>query len=79
MPGLHISLVIREGLMQEANFQQTKFDRLGFITRQLPILVLAIWWVIERMRRKDSIGIIVLYVGIALFLTVLNYLGARRS
>jgi hypothetical protein len=64
--------------MQKANIQPTKFDRLGFIARQLPILALATWWVIERVRRKDSVGIIVLYVAISLFLTVLNYLRARR-
>jgi amino acid transporter len=77
---LHISLVSEKGLwfMQKANIEPRKFDWLGFISRQIPILALATWWIVERVRRNDRVGIIVLYVSVSLFLTLLNYLGARR-
>jgi hypothetical protein len=65
--------------MQKDNVQETKFDWLSFSVRQLSILALGTWWVIERMRRQDSIGSIVIAVAIGLFLTVLNYLRARNA
>ena len=63
--------------MQNAKIEPRKFDWLGFITRQLPILGLAIWWVVERVQRNEGAGAIVLAVIVSLVLTVLNYLWAR--
>jgi hypothetical protein len=58
---------------------QTKTDWLGFIVRQLPIVVLAILWLIERLRKNDRIGAFLLAGAVFAILTGLNYWRAKPS
>ena len=56
-----------------------KFDWLGFITRELPIVALVTWWLIEKIREGVIGGPVVLSISLFAILTGLNYWRARVS
>jgi hypothetical protein len=60
------------------NEMAKQFDWLGFAGREIPIVALAIWWLIERVQKHDAPVVIMLYGLVFVILTVLNYLKARR-
>jgi hypothetical protein len=50
-----------------------------FITCEIPIVVLAIIWLVESVRKNDVFGAILLSGVVFVFLTALNYWRAARS
>ena len=55
-----------------------KIDRVVFIGRELPICVLAIWWVVRQLRLHDFIGAFLLGGVVTTLLTVWNLWASRR-
>ena len=56
-----------------------QFDWLLFISRELPIVALAAWWMMRSIRGNNIVGAILLTGVIGPLLTTLNYLSARQK
>jgi hypothetical protein len=56
---------------------QKKHDWLGFLTREIPIAVLAAVWLFERLMKGDIAGAIVLAGLGFVFISIGNYLWTR--
>lgn len=61
------------------NQTRRQFDWLLFIGRELPIVALAIGWLVRSIRESNILGAILLGGAVASLLTIWNYRSARHS